>query len=362
MEDTAERPVRDVDPDALAALTFQVWSFKQGQMVSMMIQMGDRLGLYTALDGAGRVSADELAARTGLHRRWLLEWLRGQAAARLLEHHGDDVFELSPEAALLLARDGEVTFAAAAFDEERPPGFVDRLGNAFRSGIGLTYDDLGRGCAHHVERMLGPVTRALLIPVVIPALDGVQQKLERGAVVADVGCGAGLALELLAQAFPRSKFHGYDLSAHAVETARDRMVHAGLDNVEFHNDRAENLPPDLGCDLVLTFDCMHDMTRPDRAIDAIRRSLKTDGTWLIKDIRSAPSFAENMKNPLLALMYASSVATCMSSAMSEPDGLGLGTLGFNSAVAEAMVRAGGFTQFRVHDFPDKANLYYEVRI
>ena len=96
MEDTAERPVRDVDPDALAALTFQVWSFKQGQMVSMMIQMGDRLGLYTALDGAGRVSADELAARTGLHRRWLLEWLRGQAAARLLEHHGDDVRRRTP--------------------------------------------------------------------------------------------------------------------------------------------------------------------------------------------------------------------------------------------------------------------------
>ena len=140
------------------------------------------------------------------------------------------------------------------------------------------------------------------------------------------------------------------------------MARAGLVNVEFHNDRAEDLSPDFSFDLVLTFDCMHDMTRPDRAIDAIRRSLKPDGTWLIKDIRSAPEFADNLKNPMLALMYASSVATCMSSAMSEPDGLGLGTLGFNPDVAESMVRAGGFTGFRVHDFPDRANLYYEVRI
>jgi len=200
------------------------------------------------------------------------------------------------------------------------------------------------------------------VPVVIPALDGVQAKLERGAMVADVGCGAGLALELLAQAFPRSQFHGYDLSRHAIESGRDRMHRAGLANVEFHNDRAEDLSPDLAFDLVLTFDCMHDMTRPDRAVDAIRRSLKPDGTWLIKDIRSEPSFTDNMKNPMLALMYASSVATCMSSAMSEPDGLGLGTLGFNPEVAESMVRAGGFSRFLVHDFPDKANLYYEVRI
>src|ERR1700704_1770160 len=103
MEETAERPVRDVDPDALAALTLQVWSYKQGQMVSLMIQLGDRLGLYAALDGAGPVSVDDLAARTGLHRRWLLEWLRGQAAARLILHHDDDRFELSPEGALLLA-------------------------------------------------------------------------------------------------------------------------------------------------------------------------------------------------------------------------------------------------------------------
>jgi 2-polyprenyl-3-methyl-5-hydroxy-6-metoxy-1,4-benzoquinol methylase len=316
--------------------------------------------LYAALDGAGPVSARDLADRTGLHPRWLLEWLRGQAAAKLLVYHDGDRFSLTEEAALVLARAGEVTFAAAAFAEDRPAGYVERLADAFRDGIGLSYDDLGPGCPHHVERMLGPVTRALLVPVVVPALGGVQEKLERGAHVADVGCGAGLALELLARAFPRSSFHGFDLSQHAIDTARARA--ADLDNLTFHRCRAEDMPSTPPFDFVMTFDCMHDMVRPDLTIAAIRRALHPDGTWLIKDIRSAPNFADNLRNPMLALMYASSVATCMSSAMSEPGGLGLGTLGFNPEVAETMVRAGGFSSFRVHDFDDKANFYYEVRI
>ena len=145
--------------DALLAFSFTVWNYKQGQMVSLMVQVGERLGLYRALDGAGAVTADDLAERTGLHPRWLLEWLRGQAAARLIDSPDGDHFELSEVAARVLARSDEVTYAAAAFDEERPIDYVTRLVEAFRSGIGLTYDDLGPSCAHHVERMLGPITR-----------------------------------------------------------------------------------------------------------------------------------------------------------------------------------------------------------
>ena len=267
-----------------------------------------------------------------MHERWLLEWLRANAAARLLDYHEGDRFELTDVGALVLAR-------AATRRASRPPravsrgrfGFVDRLAEAFESGIGLSYDDLGAEAAHHVERMLGPMARALLVPVVIPALDGVQAKLEHGAVVADVGCGAGLALQLLAEAFPASTFHGYDLSEHAIDAARRRFVDAGITNVELFRARAEDLPAEPTYDLVLTFDCIHDMTRPDLAIAAIRRAIKDDGTWLVKDIRSAPDFVDNLRNPMLAMMYSASVATCMSSAMSEEGGLGLGTLGFNPA-------------------------------
>jgi hypothetical protein len=135
----------------------------------------------------------------------------------------------------------------------------------------------------------------------------------------------------------------------------------GLDNVELHFERAENLPAGADYGLVLTFDCLHDMTRPADTIAAIRRAIAEDGTWLIKDIRCDDSWNANRRNPMLALFYGFSVTTCMSSALSEPGGAGLGTVGFTSQVAERMVRDAGFTRFKLHDFEDPANLYYEVR-
>jgi 2-polyprenyl-3-methyl-5-hydroxy-6-metoxy-1,4-benzoquinol methylase len=361
---TDPRQSMGVDVEALQAFSGIVWGYKQGQMVAFMIELGDRLGFYKAMDGAGPLSADELAARTGTHPRWALEWLRSQAAAKLVAYADDggtERFELSPVGALVLAREGEVTFASSAMVMPRPADFPERMVAAFRSGIGLSYDELGVECTHHVERMLGPWAKALVVPVVLPALDGVQAKLEAGAKVADVGCGAGLVLELLGQAFPNSSFHGFDLSQHAVDAARARCAAVGLTNVEVHRARAEEIPADASFDLVLTFDCIHDMVRPDLAIAAIRRAVAADGTWLCKDIRSAGSFTDNLRNPMLATMYASSIVTCMSSAMSEPGGLGLGTLGFNPLVAEQMSRDAGFTRFVTHDFPDPANLYYEIR-
>ena len=180
-------------------------------------------------------------------------------------------------------------------------------------------------------------------------------------MVADVGCGAGLALRTLAKAYPEATFHGFDPSAHAIERARRLVAEDGLTNVELHQAGGEHLPADATFDFVYTFDCLHDMARPDRVIAAIRKAIKPDGIWLIKDIRSSGDFAKNLKNPMLALFYSSSVVSCMSCALSEPDGMGLGTLGFHPHRAEEMVRAAGFGTFEVRDFDDPANLYYEVR-
>ena len=209
--------------------------------------------------------------------------------------------------------------------------------------------------------MLGPWTREALVPQIIPALEGVKDKLERGAVVADVGCGGGIALMAMAEAFPKSEFHGYDPSAHAIDRLEEKIVSSGASNVRAHVAGGEALPTVPTYDFVITFDCIHDMTRPQDVIVAIRRALKDDGTWLIKDIRSAPDFKQNMRNPLLAMFYGFSVSACMSSALSEPDGAGLGTLGFNPEVAETMVKAAGFSRFTCHDFDDPSNLYYEAR-
>ena len=351
-----------IDPDELKRYSFAVWNYKMGEMVSLMIHIGDRLGLYKALDGAGPVSAAELAEKTGLKERWLLEWLKGQAAARLVDYQDGDRFELTPVGAEVLSNEeGSLSFAAGAFSGQTPPETVDKLVEAFRTGIGLSYQDLGPNAAHRTERMLGPWTRQELVPNILPALDGVVAKLEAGAVAADVGCGGGIALMTMAQAFPNSEFHGYDPSQHAIDRCHEKVLEMGLNNVHLFVSGGESLPRAPTYDFLITFDCIHDMTRPGEVISAIHQSMKPDGTWLIKDIRSQPDFKENMRNPLLAMFYGFSVSACMSSALSEPDGAGLGTLGFNPEVAERMTAEAGFSRFRMHDFEDPSNLYYEVR-
>ena len=362
-----------IDPDELKRFSFNVWSYKQGEMVSLMVHIGDRLGLYKALDSAGPVSPAELAERTGLQERWLLEWLRGQAAARLLDYHpqtapdhdapnDEDRFELTSVGAAVLAdEEGSLSFAAGAFTGATPPETIDKLVDAFKTGVWLSYEDLGPNAAHRTERMLGPWVRQALVPEILPALDGVAAKLENGARVADVGCGGGLALAAMAQAYPNAEFHGYDPSGHATARCDDKARELGLDNLKTFTASGEALPEEPTYDLIITFDCIHDMTHPDKVIASIRKAIKPDGTWLIKDIRSKPGFKNNLKNPMLAMLYGFSVSACMSSALSEPGGAGLGTLGFNPEVAETMVREAGFTQFQLHDFEEPGNLYYEVR-
>lgn len=356
-----------LDPEQVGAFALKVWQYKQGELVSLMIHLGDRLGIYRTLMGRGPVTVSELAEASGLKERWLLEWLRGQAAAGLIRYHGaengeEPRFELVDVAAAVLANEeSSVAFAGGAFGYPPSHDVIDGLAEAFRTGVGLSYQQLGPCAAHRTERMLGPWTRQALVPRIIPALDGVEERLSDGIDVVDVGCGGGVALLSLARAFPTSRFVGIDPSEHAIDIARERTREAEAANVEWRIARGEELPGEPSFDLVVTFDCVHDMTRPDLVIAAIRRAIRHDGTWLIKDIRSSPRFEDNLRNPMLALLYGFSVSACMSSALSEPDGLGLGTLGFNPAVAERMVREGGFTRFRMHDFDDPANLYYEVR-
>jgi 2-polyprenyl-3-methyl-5-hydroxy-6-metoxy-1,4-benzoquinol methylase len=353
----------DATEDQVRLFALRVWNFKQGEVVSLMIHLGDRLGLYRAMAGAGPMTAAGLAAATGLQERWLLEWLRGQAAAGLLSSPDGESFELPAEAAPVLAdEERSLWFAAGAFRGGiAAPDVVDRLADAFRTGVGLSYDDLGPSAAHEVERMLGPWTRQALVPVILPALSGVVGRLRSGARVADVGCGAGLAVLAMAEAFPAATFEGFDPSVHAIARANQKLEEAGLANATFHAAPAAALPEQPTFDLVLTLDCLHDMPRPAEAMAAIRRAIRPDGVWLIKEIRGAATWAENLANPMLAMMFGTSVATCMSSALSEPGGAGLGTLGLYRERAEEMCREAGFSSFTVHDFGDPANLYFEVR-
>lgn len=341
-----------------------VMGHMQGAVVSALIYLGDRLGLYRAMQGAGPITAEELAAKTGLHPRWVLEWLRNQGAAKVIEYRGDGRFELTPEQAMVLAdEENSVFFIAGMF--QGLPGMLGVLGSlqeSFRTGLGLPYDAQGSDGAHGVARGFAPWYRHMLVPLVLPGLDGVVPKLEAGAKAADVGCGAGIALIQMAKAFPASDFHGYDLSKIALELAETNKREAGVTNVTFHDVRGEELPTDGSFDFITTFDCIHDMTHPRDVITAIRKALRDDGTYLIADIKAQPTYEGNLEeNPMVALMYGFSVLSCMSSALSEPGGEGLGTLGFHEELAGDMARDAGFTRFEVKDFGNPINIYYEIR-
>mgnify|MGYP002630431143 CR=1 FL=1 len=354
---------RAVDPNAVKMFGFTVWSYKMGEQVSLMIHLGDRLGFYRAMVGRGPMEAADLAAVTDCHERFVTEWLLGQAAAKLVDRHADGRFELTDVQALVLAdEDGSVDFAAGAFRGGTDPAVLDRLVESFRTGLGLTYQDQGPAAAAGLARMTAPRSRLTLTSMILPGLDGVVAKLEAGAKVIDIGCGAGVTLATIAEAYPNTTCVGYDPSSAAIGLANARAADLGLPNLEFVAAYAEDVPADGSADLVLCFDCLHDMPRPDRAAAAIRAAIAPDGTWLIKDIRSTGDFEKDRRNPLLAMFYAFSVASCLQSAMSEPDALGLGTLGLHPERARELVTEAGFGSLTTHDFEDAANLYYEVRV
>jgi 2-polyprenyl-3-methyl-5-hydroxy-6-metoxy-1,4-benzoquinol methylase len=328
-----------------------------------MIYLGYHLGLYAALRDAGAMTSAELAQRTGLHERWVREWLHSQAAARLLDYSGAGRFAMSPIAALVLANPDSPAFVAPSFAAlPQQMNVLEQLRNSFATGIGLPYDAIGPEGARGVEGMLAPWFRTMLVPIVLPRLEGVTAKLQAGACAADIGCGTGVALIEMAKAYPRSQFHGYEISQCALAEAEQHRGEAGVSNVRFHDARSSALPEDGRFDFVTAFDCLHDMTHPAEMMRSVRRAMKSDGTWLIVDVNARPSFEENVaRNPMAAMMYGISVMSCLSSSLSEPGGAGLGTLGFSEPVAREMTAAAGFSRFTRLDFDNPVNAYYEVR-
>lgn len=356
------------DPDLLALFSFRVFTKLEGAVTAGMIHLGDRLGLYRSL-AEGPKTSSELAHATGLHERWVREWAFNQAAAQLVAtsstESGDEaiVYSLTPEAVAVFADPGHPSFGMGMFHRlPQTMRALEHMPESFRTGIGHDYDSHGPEGAVGIERAFEPWIAAHLVPTVLPALDGAVERLEQGATVIDVGCGAGGALMTMARRFPQSTFIGYDISRYALGRAREKKAAAGLDNVDFRDPRLDPLPTDGSVDLVVTFDCIHDMTHPDEVMTALRRAIAPDGLWLLVDIKAQPTFAENAaRNPMASLMYGISVLSCMSSALSEPDGAGLGTLGLSADRAESMARRAGFERFRRLDVEHSVNAFYEIR-
>ena len=326
--------------------------------------VGDQLGLYRKLNECGPSTSEGLANAIGLNERWVREWLRHQACARQLEYDpSTDEFSISAEAYEVLCNtDSPYYFASGFAVYDVLHRSVDKLPDAFRSGLGLSYDDHGPGCAHAIESLNNFVPRFLLISKILPELEGLCEQLEKGIRVADVGCGAGVALLNMAKEYPNSQFFGYEISEHALARARENLSQALVENVSICDVNENPLPTDQSFDLICTFDVVHDVPAPAQLLADIRNAIRPDGRWLCSDIRSFPTFAENLAdNPSAFLMYGFSLLVCMSSAMSTPNGAGLGTLGFNEQVARTMAAEVGFGRFRKLEYENATNSYYEIR-
>ena len=309
-----------------------------------LVVIGDRLGLYRAMADGSPVTSEELSERTGTDPRYVREWLSNQAAGGYVTY-SDGAFSLTPEQSLALAQEGSPAFVPGAFqlatslvkDEEK-------IARAFETGDGVGWHEHHHDLFAGTERFLRPGYSANLISSWIPALDGVQDKLASGALVADVGCGHGVSTILMAEAFPRSEFVGFDYHAGSIEHARAAAADADLsDRVSFELAPAKEYPGD-GYDLVAMFDSLHDMGDPVGAAAHVLETLGEDGTWMIVEPYAGDRLEDNL-NPVGRVYYGASTLVCTPASRDQEVGLALGAQAGEARLRE-VVRAGGFARFR----------------
>jgi SAM-dependent methyltransferase len=336
-----------IDEARVESLVGQLAGHMTGGGVCLGMWLGDELGLYRVMAGMGALDADEIAQKAECNPRLTREWLDSQAAAGLVDYDGAaDTYSLSDEAALILSNDAAPTFMARGMNTLMAM-FIDgeKLVAAFRGDGALSWRDHDECLFRGTEWFFRPGYRAFLTSDWIPALEGVEERLQQGAQVADIGCGHGASAIVMAQAFPESKVHGYDFHPASVETAKARAIEAGVaDRTEFVVAGATEYPGQYA--LICFFDCLHDMGDPVGAAHYAREHLDGDGTVLLVEPMALDGRATNItENPLAALLYTASSALCTPNSLSQEVGLGLGAQAGEGRLREVFTEA-GFTRFR----------------
>jgi SAM-dependent methyltransferase len=315
-------------------------------MTGALVLIGDKLGLYKTLAAAGPLAAAELAARTNTAERYVREWLAAQAAAGYVQYQPEaGTYAMTAEQALALADEQSPVFVSGAF-EVIASMFKDepKVSEAFRTGRGVGWHEHSPCLFRGTERFFRTGYAAHLVQHWLPALTGVREKLERGARVADVGCGHGASTIVMAQAFPNSAFAGFDYHGPSVERARAAAREAGVaPRCRFEVADAKSYPG-TGYDLVAVFDCLHDMGDPAGVAKYVRQSLDADGTWLIVEPYANDTVEGNL-NPVGRMFYAASTMICVPASLSQEVGMALGAQAGEARLRQ-VVTAGGFSRFR----------------
>lgn len=335
-----------MDQAKLEAFVGKVVADMATSMSAVTMDLGHKLGLYKAMAGAGPLTPAQLAEKTGCHERYVLEWLNNQVAGDMITYDAAaKTYSLSEEQAMVLAVEESPVFLAPVGDVVSAMWrSVDKLAERIKTGKGFGWHEHDERLFTGTEAFFRTPYRANLVQAWIPALDGVQDKLENGAKVADIGCGHGATTILMAAAFPSSRFHGYDYHDKSVAAARERAKEAGVDDrVTFEVASAKNFPGNE-YDLVCFFDCFHDLGDPTGAAKHAHSALKADGTMMLVEPIAGEQVEEN-KHPVGRMFYAASTTICCPNSLSQEVGTALGAQAGEGRLTSVLKEA-SFSQVR----------------
>jgi SAM-dependent methyltransferase len=349
-----------IDQDKLNLFVQKALGDLGATLHAALVVIGDKLGLYKAMADAGPVTSSELAKCAGASERYVREWLAANAASGYINYDAaSGRFSLSPEQAFALAEEGSPAFLPGAFQLAVAALRAEpKIAEAFGTGHGVGWHEHDPALFQGVERFFRPSYAANLISGWIPSLDGVEAKLRKGARVADVGCGHGASTILMAQAYPRSSFTGFDYHGASIEKARAAADEAGVaERVNFEVASAKDYPG-RDYDFIAFFDCLHDMGDPVGVASYVRKTLAPDGSLMIVEPYANDRLEENL-NPVGRMFYSASTLICTPASLSQEVGLALGAQAGEARMREVLTN-GGFTRFR-RATETPFNLVFEAR-
>jgi SAM-dependent methyltransferase len=360
-EDEVARP--EVQGGVNAQGTPRIFAERMGQMMndaalSLMVSVGHRTGLFDVMAAMPAATSGEIAARAGLNERYVREWLGAMTTGKIVDHDGaTGTFSLPADHAAILTRAaGPGNLAAIAQNVGMVALVEDQIVDCFRHGGGVPYSAYPR-LQPIIAETTGAVYDATLIDVTLPLVPGLVDRLGQGIDVADVGCGSGHAVNLMAEAFPRSRFTGFDLSDDGIAAAAAEAGRKDLANARFEKRDAARLGETARFDFITTFDSVHDQARPDRALSGVAEALRPGGVYLCVDVAASSTLSENLDHPLGPFFYTISCMHCMTVSLAD-GGMGLGAMWGEQKAREMLADAGFASIQTAHVDGDIINTYF----
>ncbi|MGB6876267.1 MAG: class I SAM-dependent methyltransferase [Candidatus Acidiferrales bacterium] len=349
-----------MNQDKVHEMAFRVVGDTAGAFTLALGYIGDRLGLFKAMAGAGPMRSPNLAARTQLNERYVREWLRAMVAAEYIDYDvTTDTYRMTEEQAFVLANEDSPMFVGGILQFTAPSICnIQKITEAFKNGGGISYSEIGDEIPHAIERLFRPGYLNFLAKEWLGAVPGLVARLEKGASIADIGCGRGQSTVIMGKHFPKSNVLGIDYHQPSIESARKLAASQDLTNVEFLQAAAHEIPAGKKFDLICSFDCIHDMVDPKATMRAIRGALADNGVYVWSEPNAMANAHEN-RNPIGKMFHSLSPMHCMAVSLAH-NGAGLGTV-IGESGARSLAKEAGFTHFEKLPIQNPFNQFFALR-